>query len=149
MRNFTRHALGTRAVLSLCLTFLFATPRAVSGQRPGEVTRLIEQLKDENPIVRSNAAQALRDFGPEARQAVRPLIEAMKDEDREVRLYAAEALGNIGPKAKVAVPALIEAMKNDAQDVRQQAAEALRRIQAKEEAAPPSRRLHPPQARRR
>ena len=70
-----------------------------------EVEKLIEQLKEDDHIVRSSAADALGEIGDE--RAIEPLIELLKDEN--VRGTAAWALGEIGGE-RVVEP-LIEALK--------------------------------------
>jgi HEAT repeat protein len=57
------------------------------------VESLIQALKNEDPDVRTEAADALRKIGE---PAVEPLIKALKDENRDVREVAAECLGEIG-----------------------------------------------------
>ncbi len=93
-----------------------------------EVERLIGQLKDEDELVRRDAAEALGMIGPEAAPAVEALIEALKDEVAQVRRDAAWALGKIGPAAAPAVEALIEALKDESVFVRRAAAAVLGRI---------------------
>jgi HEAT repeat protein len=78
--------------------------RAEAASRMGELkikeaTNLLAQIieKDRDSLVRSAAASALGDLGPEAREAVESLVETMeKDRDVGVRLQAAIALGKIG-----------------------------------------------------
>ncbi len=59
---------------------------AQAGNTQKRVKRLIEQLKDENVLVRREAARALGDIGPEAAPAVEVLIKTLKD---KVKRYAA------------------------------------------------------------
>lgn len=72
------------------------------------VEPLIQTLKDEDWIVRKEAAMALgktRD-----KRAVEPLIQALKNEDQHFRHDVAKALGEIG---NTAVQSLIQALKED------------------------------------
>lgn len=95
-----------------------------------KVAALIENLKDEDEQVRRDAATALGDIGPAAKDAVPALIVALKkDADEDVRRNVATALGEIGPMAKGAVPALIIALKKDVdEEVRRNTAIALGEI---------------------
>jgi len=88
-----------------------------------DVEGLIRALKDSNPYVRKEAAEALGKIGDE--RAVEPLIEALKDSYLAVRWKAAEALSKIGERA--AGP-LIEALKDSDEYVRMGAAGALGEI---------------------
>jgi vesicle coat complex subunit len=98
------------------------------------VPALIAALKDQDSLVRTEAASALGQIG---QPAVPALIAALKDQDSEVRSQAALALGQIGKEAKDAVPALIVALKNESWLVRYRAASALGEIgQDAKDAAP-------------
>ncbi len=96
---------------------------AQAGNIQEEVERLIERLKDEDVLARSDAAEALGQIGPEAAPAVEALVEALKDEAAGVRLHAAMALGGIGPEAAPAVEGLIETLQDEDAGVRLSAAE--------------------------
>jgi hypothetical protein len=69
-----------------------------------EVQKYIEALKSTDIYIRRDAARALGEIGPEAKDAVPELVEALDDEDMD--LIAVWALGRIGPAAIVAVPAI-------------------------------------------
>jgi len=75
------------------------------------VPALIVALKDQNPIIRSAATDALRRIGAKAAAAVPALIETLDDKDWEVRRNAALALGAFGPAASGSIPALIEGLR--------------------------------------
>lgn len=77
------------------------------------VPELIKALEDEDPEVRSAAAVALGQIGPDAKTAVPNLIWALSDRETEVRMYAALGLRGIGPDAKDAVPELLRALNDD------------------------------------
>jgi hypothetical protein len=69
-----------------------------------EVQRYKEALKSPDINIRREAARALGEIGPGAKDAVPELIEALDDEDMD--LIAVWALGRIGPAAIAAVPAI-------------------------------------------
>ena len=86
------------AVLGLAL--FVATPNAEEQMSSGRgralgdnVGRLIQQLEDENPHTRMQAADALGQIKDV--RAIEPLIAALKDKDSLVRERAADALGQI------------------------------------------------------
>lgn len=83
-----------------------------------DVDKLVQDLTNEDVMVRLNAAKALGEI-KDAR-AVEPLIMALKDET--CGSMAANALVNIG---KPAVPSLIAALKDDDPIVRRNATKAL------------------------
>jgi HEAT repeat protein len=88
------------------------------------VQGLILALKDKDPKVQYDAAEALGEIGDN--RAVEPLTTALKnDEFSGVRWKAAEALSKIGAPA---VEALIGALRHDDDDVRWKAAIALGEI---------------------
>lgn len=86
---------------------------------------LSRTLKHESSDVREEAAIALADVGPSAKDAVTALVEALKDPHEKVRDKAAEGLGNIGPQASGAIPALIEVIRNGPATLPFRAADAL------------------------
>ncbi len=61
---------------------------------------LIEVLKDGDWIVRNDAAYALDEIGPAAKDAIPTLLEALKDPDYSVRESSASALDRIDPAWK-------------------------------------------------
>jgi HEAT repeat protein len=88
------------------------------------VEPLIVALKNENPFVRRNAAEALGEIKDAS--AVKPLINALKDNDLIVRRNAAKALGKI--KDSSAEESLTSALKDESPAVRRNAAIALREM---------------------
>ncbi|MCJ7515288.1 MAG: HEAT repeat domain-containing protein [Dehalococcoidia bacterium] len=69
-----------------------------------EVQGFREALKSPDINIRREAAGALGEIGPGAKDAVPELIEALDDEDMD--LIAVWSLGRIGPAAIAAVPAI-------------------------------------------
>jgi HEAT repeat protein len=102
------------------------------------VPALVQALKeDPSRDVRDGAVWSLRQFGPDAKEAVPALADALaaalkdsQDTDgfRGERIEA--ALGAIGPAAGAAVPVLIEALGSDHLRVQVWAADALGKIGA-------------------
>lgn len=92
-----------------------------SGNALGE---LIDQLQDEDLVVRMSAAMALGNLGPRAKQAIPALARVVQDsnEDHNVHRRAVQALASIGPDA---VPELINALQDGKTIVRRFAAGAL------------------------
>ncbi len=96
-----------------------------------EVERRIANLKDEDWLVRRDAAEALGKLGD--RQAVAPLTACLKDGTNSVRFSAAEALGKLGDQRAVAP--LIACLKDKDVD-RSYAAEALGKLGDKQAVEP-------------
>jgi hypothetical protein len=69
-----------------------------------EVQRYREALKSADIDIRRDAARALGEIGPGAKDAVPELVEALDDADMD--LIAVWALGRIGPAAVAAAPAI-------------------------------------------
>jgi HEAT repeat protein len=85
--------------------------------------------------VRDNAAEALRQIGPEA--TLPALTDLLGDEKAEVRRAAAEALGLFGREAKTAVPNLIATLRDESWEFRHSATEALGEIGVRDQHAVP------------
>ena len=103
---------------------------------------LIEALQDENPIVRSNAAESLGNIHISNQQLiVSALIQALKDKDVTVRLRAGFALYlsatiNQLPISKE-LPAFTQALKDNNPQVRSYAAKTLGLLREKAASAVP------------
>jgi HEAT repeat protein len=95
-----------------------------SASKDDERRSQLAALKDKDPKVRRQAAEALGRLGDKA--AVEPLIAALKDDDRGVRWSAASALGALADNR--AVEPLIAALKDQDAWVRGMVAEALGRL---------------------
>jgi HEAT repeat protein len=80
--------------LILFVSFALLFPTSAFLQDEKGVEELIRDLKDENPLVRWQAAEQLgrvKDV-----RAIEPLIEALRDRDEGVRREATKSLGEIG-----------------------------------------------------
>ena len=86
--------------------------------------KLIENLKDDDIGVKTNAANALRVIGGE--RVIEHLIPLLKDDDSKVRRAAVIAVSRIG--AESAIEHLIPLLNDDDSDVAWMAANALGRI---------------------
>lgn len=72
--------------------------------------RWIRDLKDEDPLVRRQAAQKIGALGRRANKAFLPLFEALKDKDEHVREAVAKALKRVEPRfMEFAIQALTDA----------------------------------------
>ena len=124
---------------------LYTGTRGIAAQTLGDkgeaakdaVPVLIEALKDESPIIRENAADALGEMGPVAVDAVLALAHVLagnpdlakaKDPYNDVRVSTAFALERIGPAAKEAIPYLEKAIRYDISIVSYHAKRALHKI---------------------
>jgi HEAT repeat protein len=144
VRNVVAYALGgigpaaedaVPALIPLLCYPVGSTQRVVRATLvrigPAAVRGLIESLLDEDPFLRSAAAETLGSFGSGAGEAVHGLRAALGDEYTLVSWKAAQALGEIGPGAREAVPALLKMFRSlDSGDwyVRATVIEALGRI---------------------
>jgi RNA polymerase sigma factor (sigma-70 family) len=97
---------------------------------------LTARLKEQEPV-RSLAAVALGDIGPEAECAVPALVDVLRAQDTRAREAAADALGKIGPRAKAALPDLVQALKKT-RDNRQVIGQAIARIDPSTQKALPT-----------
>jgi HEAT repeat protein len=119
--NFLPTCLVTALVLS--------GPGCGSKKPDYSVSGQMENLKHEDPDLRSTAATVLGNYGVEAKEAVPGLIELLKDPDKHVRRSAVYALARFGRDATDALPALKEALKDPDLKVREGAAYAIKEIQ--------------------
>lgn len=101
------------------------------------VPTLVKGLKDEEWIVRREAAESLGQMGLSAQNVIPELIEALTDENKDVRKKVAWALGKIGAESAEAALALVETMKDTNNDVRYWGAWALGELGPKAKGALP------------
>jgi HEAT repeat protein len=80
------------------------------------IPALLKALKDPDPIVRRNVANAFWWLGEDSKPAVPSLAALLHDDDVEVRRAAARTLLELGLSSKEAIPTLLEA-KNDSDKV--------------------------------
>jgi HEAT repeat protein len=86
-------------------------------------------LKDDDASVRTQAAHALLQVGPEPDSEVAALTDSLRNELEVLRFHAAVALGDLGREAQPAVPPLIHtALWDEDPAVRMEAAVALWKI---------------------
>jgi HEAT repeat protein len=117
-----------RIVASLAGLLWLAVPLSAAPPAPTEgelIARLIASLRDPDPDVRANLAQALAKIGP---TAVESLSDALADALPERRAGAATALGLMGTSAKGALPKLLELLDDKENEVRRQASQAIVRV---------------------
>ena len=83
------------------------------------VAALVQALHDEDPFLRTAAAEALAAVGPAAEAAVPELVEAtMQDDDKELRLQATCALAGIGRRAEFVIPHLLHLLRSSKEEQR-------------------------------
>src|SRR5262245_7401725 len=107
----------------LTLLLIGCGKEAAYGNRPVSAWR--KDLKDPDPQVRREAAEALGEIGAKAKAAVPDLGEALNDPDDRVRIKVSLALWSIGASVKGAVPNLIAALNDRNAEVRLNVAGAL------------------------
>ncbi len=108
--------------------FLAQKKAAKALEKLGEraIAPLIQTLQDENPGIRSYAAQILGKIGD--KKAVEPLILALQDENPVVRMIAADALKAIGDIQ--AIEPLRQVLKDNVRYVQIAVEEAVAQLQA-------------------
>lgn len=105
---------------------LFAMGRSFD---PSWLSFVCEELSNEDPAIRFEAANAARELAGE--QAVPQLVELVNDSDRQVAMAALQALGGIGGARVKKMLRGFAAMSDD-DVVREAAEESLRQIQSEE-----------------
>jgi len=111
-----------------------AAPAA--GSRPDSAW--VDDLRDRSSFVRAQAALALAERGPAAREAETALLTTLRDPDPEVRYASVIALGVIVPEGKGAVEGLARALVDDDWFVALSAAQALRNFGERAKPAVPA-----------
>jgi len=89
------------------------------------IPALLAALKDSDPLVRRDAAEALGDFGKAAKSAVASLIQALDDPDWQAQTGAIGGLGRIGEQREVVLPMLVKKLHDQNRIVRRCAGFAL------------------------
>jgi HEAT repeat protein len=103
---------------------------AIAQSPPSEtekIDRLIQQLKSDDPIVRSSEIYALGSMGKSAKAGIPNLIPLLNDSNRAVRKTVVYAVGNMDEAAKASIPSLIPLLNDNDSEVRSLAAEALKK----------------------
>lgn len=96
----------------------------------------ITRLKDENPVIRREAAHALGQLGPdEAEQTLSALVEALKDPDPLVRCHALLAIEQLGTKGRKALGAVSRAILDKDQRVASTAIKVYRTLELRRPSA--------------
>jgi HEAT repeat protein len=86
--------------------------------RPPTLAEWMEDLKSDNEKKRWQAAYALAEIGPEAKQTVNALIAVLHyDSSPRVKAQAAWSLVHVDPKGEECVPALSAALREEGADV--------------------------------
>jgi HEAT repeat protein len=83
---------------------------------PSTIEGLAMALSDPDYAVRSRAAKAIGEMGPDAAPAIPALAQALSDPSPEMRLFTAEAFSKIGPAAEPALPEIMKALSSDERD---------------------------------
>ncbi len=97
-----------------------------AGERP--LSAWVADLRDRSSAIRAQAALALAEAGPAAREAEGALAQAVRDPDPEVRYAAVVALGAAVPEGKAAIDGMARALADDDWFVRLAAAQALQNL---------------------
>ena len=90
------------------------------------INELIGAFKDEDPIVRMNASDAVALIPP--RVSVPALTTALRDKDPNVRRIAARTVGRVRRFTDEAVPVLVQLLDDKDDGVRAEVIEALKKI---------------------
>lgn len=101
-----------------------AAGEAVARFGAESVLPLIMALRENNELIRRQAARALGEIGSDAKKAIGQLRALLYD-DEQTRGDAAEALGKIG---KDSIPTLVKALQADRAAIRQLAVAALGKV---------------------
>jgi HEAT repeat protein len=102
------------------------------------IPELVEALRDKDDEIRTWAAIALGQIGPDAVCAVEPLIALLQvEENPQVILTAVQSLGEIGPAAGPALPALTAIAEDPHHIARGFAIQAIRKVSPQTEVSRP------------
>ncbi|HYG76184.1 MAG TPA: HEAT repeat domain-containing protein [Planctomycetota bacterium] len=83
-------------------------PRLKSVSETKDDQALLAALKDPNPVLRQEAAEALRTRSDDGGVIATALIDALKDSDEKVRIAAARSLSRFGKYSRTAMSIFIE-----------------------------------------
>ena len=97
-----------------------------AGTRP--ISAWVAELRDPSSAVRMQAALALAEAGPAAREAEAGLTLVLRDPDPELRYAAVVALGATDPQGKAAIDGLARALADEDWFVQLAAAQALQNL---------------------
>lgn len=134
--------LRNSAARSLMSTMMSTNTDRMLSSEPDTVARpdtatllpvLVGLLEDssEEIRIRSNAAFALSEIGPDAVQALPTLLVTIRDSESGIRAASVSALGNIGIAMPEVVPLLIQALQDEDENVRDWATSALGKHESK------------------
>lgn len=95
-----------------------------------EIPKLLQELGDRHPMVRSVAVYRLRDAPKEAAGEVVPALMKVFQTDPApwIRISAAVSLANLGTSSQEAIPPLVQMLKDEEKDIRAMAAYVLGEI---------------------
>ncbi len=68
---------------------------------------MVEMLKDQNEVLRTEVARSLGHLGKSDDIVIEALIELLRDQDSSVRSTAAESLGRLGNRGTNVIEALL------------------------------------------
>jgi HEAT repeat protein len=108
------------------------------GGDVSSLPKLLADLGSPKAQVRSRAALALGELGPDAQTAIPALVKALKDSDETVARQAGRSLRAIGAPTRDDLPLLIEGIRDANPRVRNYAVEALGKMGAEARSAVPA-----------
>jgi HEAT repeat protein len=110
------------------VTLALETQSGVGGGDTASLPKLLADLGNKEAQVRTQAALALGEMGPDAQRAIPDLYKALKDKEESVARQALQALRAIGTATRDDVPMLIGGLRDDNLRVRSYAVEALGKL---------------------
>ena len=99
-----------RRLTVVVTTLVVCALPALAAEDP-RIKAMADGLRHPDSRVRGQAAMALAEAGPAAKEALPALTAAVEDRNLNVRYWAISAIRAIGPAAKAAVPALVRGLK--------------------------------------
>jgi HEAT repeat protein len=113
------------------------TQSGVGGDK-SSLPKLLDDLGSKDPQVRTRAALALGELGPDAQRAISALFKVLKDRDENLARDAAQALRAIGAPSRDDLPLLIAGLRDNSPRVRGYAVEALGKMGPEARSAVPN-----------